>query len=623
MSLASESSISRFVAIAVTVGGGLSALLIAGCAVQSGAANAPNSSNYDVPGTLPGIHLVSPTAKGEWTQPAGDYANTRFSQLDQINTQNVKGLHLVSTMSTGIPHGHEGQPLVVNNTMYVVTPFPNYLIALDLTKPGSPQKWKYDPHASNRAVGIACCDIVNRGAVYADGKIIYNTLDDHTVAVNAETGQEVWKTVVGNPEIAETETMAPLVAKDVVLVGVSGGELGVRGRLQGLDLKTGKILWRAWSTGSDADVRIGPDFKPFYKKDQGKDLGISTWGPDQWKLGGGTVWGWISYDPALNLIYYGTGNTGPWNEDQRPGDNKWAISIFARDPTTGDAKWAFQVVPHAGWDYDEIMEHILVDMEWNGRMRKLLISTGKTGYVLVLDRETGELLSAEPFQPVTWSHGYDLKTGSPNIDDSKQTHMGKKVTGICPSNIGAKNNQPDAFSPRTGLLYIPAHNICMDFEGTQANYIAGTPYIGAIVLNYTPRGQDQGEFVAWDIARAKKVWSIKEKQLALYSGVLATAGDVVFYGTLDGWFRAVDARNGNMLWQFKTGSGIISNPMTYLGPDGKQYVAVYSGVGGALGSIAFPSISDDDPYAALGAAYAIPQIKKTTVPGGALYVFGF
>ena len=577
----------------------------------------------DVPGSLPSIHLVSPTPNGEWTLPAGDYANTRFSPLAQMNTGNAQKLHIVSTTSTGIPNGHEGQPLVVNKTMYVVTPFPNYLIALDLTQPGYPMKWKYDPHASQLAVGIACCDVVNRGASYADGKIIYDALDDNTIAVDAKTGAQVWKTKIGDTNLGETTTMAPLVVKNIVFSGISGGELGIRGRLTALDLKTGKILWKAWNTGSDADAKIGPDFKPFYAKDRGKDLGLTTWTPNQWRVGGGPVWGWISYDPELNLIFYGTGNPGSWNDDMRPGDNKWSVTIWARNPDTGMAKWAYQVVPHDGWDYDEIMENIPVDMDWQGRPRKLLLHPGRTGFMFVMDRETGEVLSAENFVPVTWASGYDLKTGLPSINEDKRPHTGKYAKGVCPSSTGGKDFIPSAFSPRTGLLYIPAHNTCMDYEGIDVNYIAGTPYLGASVRMYPGNGGYQGDLVAWDVAKAKKVWDIKESVLPVYAGVLATGGDLVFYGTMDGWFRAVDARSGKVLWQNKLASGIIGDPITYLGPDGKQYVAVYAGIGGWMGATAFANVSADDEYAALGVVGAMKPIKKMTSPGGVLYVFGY
>src|SRR6185437_5860730 len=419
----------------------------------------------------------------------------------------------------------------------------------------------------------------------------------------------------------ETMTMAPVVVNNIVLVGNSGGELGVRGKLVALDAHSGKILWTAYSTGPDSDVRIGPDFHPYYAKDRGTDLGVSTWNPDQWKMGGGTVWGWISYDPELNLIYYGTGNPGVWNADMRPGANKWSVTIWARNPETGMAKWAYQIEPHDGFDYDEIMENVLVDMPWHGQMRKLLIHPGRTGFVFVLDRETGQLLSAQTFEPVTWAKGFDLKTGKVEINPDKQTHYGQTTRDICPSSTGAKEFVQSSFSPKTGYLYIPAHNTCMDFEGEQVNYIAGTPYVGARVRMYPGPGDYQGEFIAWDVATEKKVWSIKDASFPVYSGVLTTGGDVAFYGTMDGWLRAVDDRTGKILWQFKTASGIVGNPMTFVGPDGKQYVAIYSGIGGWMGAVALPWISTDDPYSALGAVGAMRGIKAATAPGGMLYVF--
>ena len=590
---------------------------------RAGLAQNGNQNTTDVPGALPGIRLVAPVAAGQWVMPAGDYGNTRYSPLNKIDTSNVQNLHIAATMSTGIPHGHEGQPLVVDNTLYVVTPFPNNLIAYDLTQPGFPQKWVYSPNPDLKSVGIACCDVVNRGASFADGKIIFNALDDHTIAVDAKTGKPLWVTQVGDIHLGETTTMAPIVVKNTVLVGDAGGELGVRGHLTALDLKTGKILWRAFNSGSDQDARIGPDFAPFYAKDRGKDLGISTWTPDQWQKGGGTIWGWISYDPTLNLIYYGTGNPGVWNPDMRPGDNKWSITIWARNPDTGYAKWAFQVEPHDAFDYDEIMENVLIDMPWQGRVRHLLLHPGRTGFMFVLDRETGQLLSAEKFEPVTWASGYDLKTGLPDKDEAKQTHYGKYATQICPSSTGGKEFVPSSFSPVTGYLYIPAHNTCMDYEGTAVNYIEGTPYLGASVRMYPGPGGYQGELVAWDVQNARKAWSVKDVEFPIYSGVLSTGGGLVFYGTMDGWFRALDAKSGKILWQAKTASGIVADPITFLGPDGKQYVAIYAGIGGWMGATALPAVSTDDPYATLGANATMKQIKAKTQPGDVLYVFGF
>ena len=272
--------------------------------------------------------------------PAKNYASTRYSNLDQITIANVKSLKPAFEFSTGTLHGNEAAPLVVNNTMYIVTPFPNNLYALDLTKPGAPVKWVYEGHPAPSAQGVACCDTVNRGAAYYNGKIYYNLLDNQTVAVDANTGAEVWKTRLSDINTGESMTMAPIVAKGKVLVGNSGGEFGVRGWLTGLDADTGKVAWRAYGTGPDKDVLIGPNFKPFYKTDQGADLGVKTWPPDAWKIGGAAAWGWISYDPDLDLFYYGTSNPGPWNPEQRPGANKWTSTLFARRPETGEAIWA-------------------------------------------------------------------------------------------------------------------------------------------------------------------------------------------------------------------------------------------------------------------------------------------
>jgi PQQ-dependent dehydrogenase (methanol/ethanol family) len=571
--------------------------------------------------TAADIHTVAPLADGQWTQPAGDYANTRFSPLSQINASNVANLKMVTSMADGIPHGWEGQPLVVGDTMYVVTPFPDKLIAIDLKDPTGPVKWIFNPRPDPRAQGKACCDLVNRGAVYADGKIIYNLLDDNVVAVDAKTGQQVWRTKVGSILVGMTLTMAPIVVDNKVILGNSGNELGVRGWIEALNVSDGSVAWKAYSTGSDKDCLIGPNFKPFYAKDRGKDLGLTTWPPGQWKVGGGAVWGWISYDPETKLIFYGTGNPGTWDASQRPGANKWSNTIFARNPDTGQAVWAFQEDAHDAWDYDTIIENILVDMPWHGRMRKLLIHPGRMGFVQVFDRTNGQLLSAEKYVPVNWANSYSLKTGLPQENPAYRPHLGGTTYNICPSPTGGKDWNPSAFDPQDGILYIQAHNDCFSMTPHKANYIAGTPYIGANVTMYPGPGGWQGALLAWDVAGARPVWMLKESHLPLFGGVLATGGDLVFYGTLDGWFRAVDARTGKVLWQFKTASGIVGEPITFLGPDKKQYVAIYSGVGGWLPAAALPSVSETDPTAALGAVGAVENIKKYTAPGGVLYVF--
>lgn len=557
---------------------------------------------------------------GQWVRPAKDYASTRYSTLNEITTQNANGLKVAFTFSTGLTHGHEAAPLVVNNTMYIVTPWPNKLYALDLTKPGAPQRWVYEPKPTPASQGVACCDVVNRGASYDNGRIFFNTLDNQTVAVDANTGKEIWKTRLGDINKGETITMAPLVAKGKVLVGNSGGEMGVRGWLTALDAKTGKIAWRAYATGPDKEVLIGSRFHPYYEKDRGTDLGVKTWPPDAWKIGGGGAWGWISFDPETNLIFYGTANPGPWDAEARPGDNKWTAGLFARDIDSGEAVWFYQMSPHDLYDYDGVNENILLDLPIQGSNRKVLVHPDRNGYVYVIDRTTGQVLSASVFAPITTSTGIDLVTGQLLYNKDKQTEEGKVVRNVCPTAPGAKDWQPSSFSAQTGLLYIPQNNLCMDLEDLQTNYIAGTPYVGANVRMYPAAGGYGGAFTAWDPVQGKIVWSIPD-QFPVWSGALSTAGGVVFYGTLDGWFRAVDAKNGKELWKFKTGSGIVGQPITYRGPDGKQYVAILSGVGGWAGAIVSGGLDPRDRSAALGFAGAVKELPKYTTQGGTLYVF--
>ena len=552
--------------------------------------------------------------------PAKNYASTRFSGLNEINSGNAQNLKLAWTFSTGVLRGHEAAPIVVNNTMYIVTPYPNIVYALDLTQPGAPLKWKFEPNPASASQGVACCDFVNRGLAYYDNRIYFNTLDDQTIALDAGTGNEVWRTKVGEINLGESITMAPLVVKGKVLVGDSGGEFGVRGWLTALDAGSGKVVWKAYHTGPDADVLIGSNFKAFYPQDQGKDLGVASWPADAWKIGGGTMWGWISYDPDQNLIFYGTGNPGPWNPDQRPGDNKWTCGIFARNPDTGEARWFYQLTPHDLHDYDGVNEQILLDLPINGQTRKVLVRPDRNGYVYVIDRTTGQVFSANPFGYITSTKGVDLNTGR-LIDNPEMTpEVGKVIRNICPAAPGAKDWQPSAFSPNTGLVYIPHQNLCMDSESLEANYIAGTPYVGTNARMYAGPGGNRGEFLAWDPVNGKKVWALPEK-FPVWSGALATAGDVVFYGTMDGWFKAVDAHSGNLLWQFKCGSGIIGQPISYKGPDGKQYIAILSGVGGWSGAIVAGGLDPRDATGALGFNNAMTDLPNATTKGGMLYVF--
>jgi PQQ-dependent dehydrogenase (methanol/ethanol family) len=610
----------------LTLGLGITTLGLGACTATGDTSASRDSAGAakatGAPASVAGTRIGAPrtTAAGEWQIPAGDYASSRFSDLAQITPANAANLRAAWTFSTGVLRGHEGQPLVVNNTMYLVTPYPNVSYALDLTQAGQPLKWKFRPENAQAATGQACCDAVNRGAAYADGKIFYNLLDGHTVAVDAATGTQLWRTRMADLTRGETMTMAPIVVKGKVLVGSSGGEMGVRGWLAAIDATTGKEVWRAYNTGSDRDVKVGPRFKAFYPQDNGKDLGLTSWPGETWKQGGAAVWGWLSYDPELDLVYYGTSNPGPWNEGVRKGDNKWSCAIMARDADTGELRWATQITPHDMWDYDTVNENILVDLPLGGATRKALVHFDRNGFGYTIDRATGEVLVAQPFVQMNWSTGVDMKTGRPQVVPEKMTAEGKLVKDICPSLEGGKNQQPAAFSPRTGLFYVPTNNLCMDFEVRPVTYIPGTPYIGANAPEKKGPGGHGGEFIAWDATTGRKVWGIEEP-FPVWGGALATAGGVVFYGTLDGWFKAVDASSGKELWKFKVGSGVVGNPIAYLGPDGKQYIAVYSGIGGDMGLLIAGDVAANMPYDVRERGSTLPDLARWTSWGGMLFVF--
>jgi PQQ-dependent dehydrogenase (methanol/ethanol family) len=554
----------------------------------------------------------------QWPMAPKDYANTRYSSLDQINAGNVNQLKLAWSFSLGQDRGQEAAPLVIDGTMYVVGPYPNNVFALDAAT--GDLKWSYRPGTDPSAQGVACCDVVNRGLGYDNGKIFLNTLDNHTVALDAKTGKELWVVKLGEITQGQTITMAPLVVKGKVLVGNSGGEMGIRGWVTALDENDGHIVWRAFGTGPDSEVLIGADFKPPYDWMKGKDLGVTSWPADAWQHGGGTMWGWISYDPELNLIYYGNANPGPWNATQRPGDNLWTTALFARNPDNGSAHWAMQLNPHDLFDHDEINESILLDLPWNGQQRKVMVHVGRDGYMWVLDRATGEVLAADPYDTVNAYLGFDFKAGRLIPNEEKSPTLNKTVHNICPTAPGAKDWQPSAWSPRTKLIYVPHQHLCMDFKSAEVGYIAGTPFVGATVDMYAGPGGYRGEFMAWDPIAKKKVWAIREN-LPVWSGTVVTAGDVAFYGTMDRWFKAIDAKNGSTLWSIRTGSGIIGQPVTYLGSDGVQYVAVLSGVGGWPGVIASAEIDPRLRNGALGFTGAVQDLPTYTAGGSELLVF--
>jgi lanthanide-dependent methanol dehydrogenase len=562
----------------------------------------------------------------QWVMPTGDYANHRYSQLKQITAQNVGKLQVAWTFSTGVLRGHEGAPLVLGDVMYVHGPFPNPVYALDLNKDAK-ILWKYEPKQDPNVIPVMCCDTVNRGLAYADGKIFLHQADTTLVALDAKDGKVLWEVKNGDPAKGETGTSAPMIVKDKVLVGISGGEFGASCHMTAYDLKTGKQVWRGYSQGPDDQLLVDPEKTTELGKPIGKDSSLKTWQGDQWKIGGGCTWGWISYDPELNLIYYGSGNPSTWNPKQRPGDNKWSMTIWARNPDTGMAKWVYQMTPHDEWDFDGVNEMILADQTIGGAPRKILVHFDRNGFGYTLDRVTGELLVAEKFDPkVNWATKIDMdknsKTyGRPMVVPQYSTEQnGEDVNskGICPAALGTKDEQPAAFSPVTGLFYVPTNHVCMDYEPYRVSYTAGQPYVGATLSMYPPPGESHmGNFIAWDARTGKIVWSVKE-EFSVWSGALATAGDVVFYGTLEGYLKAVDAKTGKELYKFKTPSGIIGNVMTYV-HRGKQYIAVLSGVGGWAGIGLAAGLTG--PTEGLGAVGGYAALSNYTSLGGQLTVF--
>jgi PQQ-dependent dehydrogenase (methanol/ethanol family) len=562
----------------------------------------------------------------DWVMPAGDYANTRYSKLNQINASNVGKLQVAWSFSTGVLRGHEGGPLIIGNMMYVHTPFPNKVYALDLSQENK-IVWRYEPKQDPNVIPVMCCDTVNRGVAYGDGKIFLHQADTTLVALDAKTGQVAWSVKNGDPGKGATGTSSPLVVKDKVLIGISGGEFGVQCHVTAYDMKTGKQAWRAFSEGPDDQIMVDPVSTTELGKPVGKDSSLKTWQGDQWKIGGGCTWGWLSYDPGLNLVYYGSGNPSTWNPKQRPGDNKWSMTVFARNPDTGMARWVYQMTPHDEWDYDGVNEMILSDQNVNGQDRKLLTHFDRNGLAYTMDRATGELLVAEKYDPkVNWTSGVDMNKssptyGRPKVLDQYSTEKGgedKNTKGICPAALGTKDQQPAAYSPDTQLFYVPTNHVCMDYEPFKVSYTAGQPYVGATLSMYPPPGESHmGNFIAWDNKTGKIVWSNKE-QFSVWSGALATAGGVVFYGTLEGYLKAVDAKTGKELYKFKTPSGIIGNVTTYE-QAGRQYVAVLSGVGGWAGIGLAAGLTD--PTAGLGAVGGYAALSNYTALGGTLTVF--
>ncbi|MFL6580728.1 MAG: methanol/ethanol family PQQ-dependent dehydrogenase [Burkholderiales bacterium] len=560
-----------------------------------------------------------------WAMQAGDMYNQRYSKLNQINTGNVGKLQVAWTFSTGVLRGHEGSPLVIGDMMYIHSAFPNKVFAMDLNT--QTIKWKYEPKQDPAVIPQMCCDTVNRGVAYAEGKVFLQQADSVLVALDAKTGKVAWSVKNGDPSLGAVNTNAPHVFKDKVITGISGGEWGVRGFLAAYNISDGSLAWKGYSTGPDDEMLIDPKTTTTWKDGKvqpvGEDSSLSTWQEDQWKIGGGTTWGWYSYDKALNLVYYGTGNPSTWNPAQRPGDNKWSMSIWARDVDTGKVKWVYQMTPYDEWDFDGINEMILADIPVKGKQTKALVHFDRNGFGYTLDRTNGALLVAQKYDPaVNWATHVDMKSGRPQVVSKYSTAQNgpdKNTKGVCPAALGSKDQQPASFDPSTGLFYVPTNHVCMDYEPFAVEYVAGQPYVGATLAMYpAPGGKHMGNFITWDAGQGKIVQSHPEK-FSVWSGALTTAGGLACYGTLEGYLKCVDAKDINKeLYKFKTPSGIIGNVFTYQ-HKGKQYIGVYSGIGGWAGIGLAAGLEKDAD--GLGAVGGYKELANYTDLGGSLTVF--
>ena len=581
---------------------------------------------------LPGLAVANPDVEKNiansknWAMQAGDMFNQRYSKLNQITKSNVGKMQVAWTFSTGVLRGHEGSPLVVDGKMYLHSPFPNKVFAVDLDT----QKilWKYEPKQDPAVIPQMCCDTVNRGVAYAEGKIVLQQADSMLVALDSKTGKVLWSVKNGDPKLGAVNTNAPHIFKDKVITGISGGEWGVRGFIAAYNLSDGKLAWKGYSVGPDAEMLMDPATTMTWTdgamKPVGADSSLKTWKGDQWKIGGGTTWGWYSYDKALNLMYYGTGNPSTWNPAQRPGDNKWSMTIFARDVDTGKAKWVYQMTPYDEWDFDGVNEMILADIDVKGKPTKALVHFDRNGFGYTLDRVSGALLVAEKFDPkVNWATHVDMKTGRPQVVKKyspAQAGADVNTKGICPAALGSKDQQPASFDPNTKLFYVPTNHVCMDYEPFKVEYTAGQPYVGATLSMYpTPASHGgMGNFIAWD-AGTGKIVQTKAEKFSVWSGSLNTAGGISCYGTLEGYLKCVDAKDINMeLFKFKTPSGIIGNVFSYE-HKGKQYIGVYSGIGGWAGIGMAAGLEKDAD--GLGAVGGYKELSQYTELGGSLTVF--
>jgi alcohol dehydrogenase (cytochrome c) len=557
-----------------------------------------------------------PVSPADWPSPARDLAGTRFSPLAQLTPQNVGRLRLQWSFGTGSLEGHEGNPLVIGDRLYLHTPHPVAVYAFDVEQPGAPPLWKYGGTSRDPAPA-ACCGLGSRGiAWHPSGKLYVALFPGDLAAIDARTGKEIWRVRNGDPRAGLTMPAAPLVVGDVVVVGVAGGEFGGRGYLSAYDALTGKLLWRGYSTGSDAEVLLPGPANPVYAGHQGRDLGLSSWSSDSWLRGGGATWGWLTADSALSLVYHGTGAPAPLNPLQRSGDNKWTNSIIAREIATGRIRWVVQLTPADAFGYDGSNENILADLTFASRPVKALVHFDRNGFAYTLDRVTGRILLAEKYGPTNWAAAVNLSTGVP-LRDPAMASPGMK-TGVCPSIMGMKTFQPAAWSPASKLFFVPVNNLCMDFEALPATFTAGKPFLGAAIRITPGPGGNRGRFVAWDGASGAIAWEARES-FPVFGGALVTAGGLAFYGTLDGWLKALDAATGRELWRFKAPSGFVGNPIAFADQGGRMYIAVVSGIGGWPGAALIPGAKPTD---GLGAVAALGDLGRAVNAGGTLLVFG-
>lgn len=504
----------------------------------------------------------------------------RFSPLTQINTKSVSRLVPAWSFSFGgeKQRGQESQPLIYNGRMFITASY-SRMYALDVAT--GKKLWKYE-HRLPEGI-MPCCDVVNRGAALFDNLVIFATLDAQLVALDQTTGEVVWKEKIDDYAAGYSNTAAPLIAKGLLLTGVSGGEFGIVGRVEARDPRTGQLVW----VRPTVEGHMGQKFD---KDGKASDNGISgttnkTWPGDLWKTGGAATWLGGTYDASTGLAYFGTGNPAPWNSHLRPGDNLYSASTVAIDVATGQIKWHYQTTPHDGWDFDGVNEFVTFDM--NGK--RMGGKADRNGFFYVIDAKNGKLENAFPFvKKITWATDIDLKTGRPNYTsngrpgDPTKGADGKKgeVVFSAPSFLGGKNQMPMAYSPKSGLFYVPANEWGMDIWNEPVSYKKGAAYLGA-GFTIKPTNEDYiGALRAMDPKTGKMVWEVKNNA-PLWGGVMTTAGDLVFYGTPEGYLKALDAKTGKEMWKFQTGSGIVAPPVSWKDGD-TQYIAVVSGWGGAV-----------------------------------------